>query len=124
MKLFHSTAIALLIVTGTTTAVFAGETAKNSLDKFYIKTATVSFADLDLANPEDAATLLERIEKTSMKVCRAHDGLVGTEKLIAARHCFTDSYKNGVAAINSKKNLDIEAVAARATSSRDVVAAD
>lgn len=124
MKLFHSAAIALLIVTGTTTAVFAGETAKNSPDKFYIKTATVSFADLDLANPEDAATLLDRIGKTSMKVCRGHNGLVGTEKLIATRLCFTDSYKNGVAAINLKNNMDIEAIAARATSSRDVVATD
>lgn len=123
MKLVHNIAIAMLAVAGST-VVFADEAAGNSLDAFSIKTATVSYADLDLTAPSDAATLLDRIEKTAMKVCRRYDGGTGTERLMAARLCFRDSYANGITAINSKKNLDIEALAARATTSRDVVATD
>ncbi len=124
MKLFHSTAAALLIVTATTTAAFADEVVISAFQSFDVKTATVSFADLDLANPADAATLVERIEKTSRKVCKRLDSGTGLEEHLASRACFADSFQGGIDTINSRMNLDIESIAASATPGRDVVAAD
>jgi UrcA family protein len=125
MKLFHSTAAALLIVTATTTAAFADEVEISAFQSFDIKTATVSFGDLDLASPADAATLVERIEKTSRKVCKRLDSGTGLEEHLASRACFIDSYQGGIATINSRMSLDIESIAARsAGASREVVAAD
>jgi UrcA family protein len=123
MKLFHSTAAALLIVTATT-AAFADEVVISGFQSFDVKTATVSFADLDLASPADAATLVKRIEKTSRKVCKRLDSGTGLEEHLALRACFADSYQSGIDTINSRMNMDIESIAASEASSRDVVAAD
>lgn len=121
MKLIHNITIALLATIGSASAAFADA---DSAENFVIKTANVSYADLDLTTPTDAAALLERIEKTAMKVCRRLDGGSPMDRLLATQECFKASYSNGVTAINARKNVDIEAVAARATTSRDVVAAD
>ena len=124
MKLLHSTAIALLIVTGITTVVHADELVSDPFQIVDVKTATINFADLDLNNPADAQTLLDRINKTTRIVCQRIDTGTGLEEMKATRLCFADSYKNGIVAINSKKNVDIEAIAARARESREVVTAD
>lgn len=123
MNLFHSTAIALTIITGATSAVFAKE-AENGFVSLDVKTETVSFADLDLTTSADAATLLDRVGKTARKVCQRFASGTGIEELQAARACFNDSYRSGISAINAKTKLDIEALAASTTAGLDVVASD
>ena len=124
MKLFYRSAIALFIVSGTTSAAFAEKVTLNPFETIDVKTAMVSFADLDLANPADASAMLDRIDSTVRKVCRGASSGNAIQEMKEERLCFAESYKSGVVAINVKKNVDIEAIAASAATGLEVVAAD
>ena len=123
MKLIYSSAITLVILAGSNTAALAdaGNDLQYHADEV---TATVSFADLNLASPADAKTLLDRMHATARKVClRARSGN-SIDALKEQRQCLSESYNNGIAIINSNRGIDVEALAARASTSRAIVGAD
>jgi UrcA family protein len=122
MKLIFSSAIALVFA-GSTTAAFA-KTESNTSSGLDEVIAVVSFADLDLASPTDAHTLLDRVHKTARKVCLRSNAGTSLEAMKDRRTCMTESYARGVAAINAKKSIDVEALAAQAPISREIVVAD
>ena len=124
MKLFYRSAIALFIVSGTTSAALAEKVTLNPFETLEVKTAMVSFADLDLANPADASAMLDRIDSTARKVCRGAGSGNAIQEMKEERLCIAESYKSGIVAINAKKNVDIEAIAASAATGLEVVAAD
>ena len=124
MKLFYRSAIALFIVSGTTSAAFAEKVPLNPFETLEVKTAMVSFADLDLANPADASIMLDRIDSTARKVCRGSKSAFAIQEMKEERLCIAESYKSGIVAINAKKNVDIEAIAASTATGLEVVAAD
>ena len=123
MKLLFSSAIALVIVAGSTTAAPA-EVQSNLRFTSDGPTATVNFADLNLASPGDAKILLDRIHVTARRVCLHANPGNWLEALQDQRRCLGESYNNGIAIINSQRGIDVEALAARASTSREVVGAD
>ncbi|MES2624790.1 MAG: UrcA family protein [Pseudomonadota bacterium] len=123
MKAIFKTAIALVITAGFSTAVFA-DVAKSPLQSFDIKTRTVSFADLDLAEPTDAQMLIDRIRSTAKKVCRSAHTHLSVQEGKAMKICLNESYKNAILVINENRSMDVEAIAASSAVSREIVVAD
>jgi UrcA family protein len=78
-----------------------------------VKSVVLRFSDLNPAQPADAARLLNRVKIAARKACIRNDE--GRQIFLGAdiKACIADSYANTVAAINAKRNLNLEAVAAR-----------
>jgi UrcA family protein len=77
------------------------------------KSLTVHFGDLNPALPADASELLARVRVAARNACiRNGDSrqiFLGPDR----KACVAESYSHAVAAINAKRNVDLEAIAAR-----------
>ena len=77
------------------------------------KSVTVHFGDLNPAFPADASELLARVRLAARNACLRnvdrHQIFLGPDR----KACIATSYANAVTAINAKRDVDIEAVAAR-----------
>jgi UrcA family protein len=77
------------------------------------KSLTLHFGDLNPAFPADASELLARLRIVARNACIRNDEsrqiFLGPDR----KACMAASYANAVAAINAKRNVDLEAVAAR-----------
>jgi UrcA family protein len=87
------------------------------------KTVTVHFGDLNPAFPADASELLARVRLAAHNACvrnvDRNQIFLGPDR----KACIATSYANAVAAINAKRDVDIEAVAARHDSDTNLNAA-
>jgi UrcA family protein len=77
------------------------------------RSITVHFGDLDPHSPADASALVARVKRGSRNACLRDDEqrqiFLGHDR----KHCIAHSYASAIAGINAKRNVDIEAVAAR-----------
>jgi UrcA family protein len=77
------------------------------------RSLTVHFGDLNPALPADAAELLARVRVAARGACIRNDEsrqiFLGPDR----KACIATSYANAVAAIDAKRNVNLEAVAAR-----------
>lgn len=77
------------------------------------RTVTVHFGDLNPAFPADASELLGRVKLAARNACirnvDRNQIFLGPDR----KACMATSYANAVAAINAKRDVDLEAVAAR-----------
>lgn len=76
------------------------------------KSVTVHFGDLNPALPGDATELLARLRLAARNACNrnaeSRQIFLGPDR----KACLAQSYANAVAAINAKRNVDLEAIAA------------
>jgi UrcA family protein len=87
------------------------------------RTITVHFGDLDPRSPADASALVARVKLGSRNACLRNDEqrqiFLGRDR----KDCIAQSYASAIAGINAKRNVDIEAVAARHDATRNLNAA-
>lgn len=87
------------------------------------RSITLHFGDLNPAHPADASELLGRVRVAARNACIRNDEtrqiFLGPDR----KACMATSYANAVAAINARRNVDLEAVAARADDSTNLSAA-
>jgi UrcA family protein len=95
MKTFAFAVAALIACPGLATAQPAFEKA--------VPTATIGYADLNLADPGDARAMLARIRKASADTCRASPGMVGndTDTLMRLDDCYRRSVRRAVGDLNA-----------------------
>lgn len=73
----------------------------------------VSIRGLDLRNPLDAKILLNDILKASEQLCNGHNPGSTMRAFLNEKDCVNGNYEKTIARINSKYDVDIEAVASR-----------
>lgn len=77
------------------------------------RTITVHFGDLNPRTPADAAALVARVKLAARNACLRNDEqrqiFLGPDR----KACIAQSYASAIAAINAKRNVDLEAVALR-----------
>lgn len=77
------------------------------------RSLTVHFGDLNPAVPADASELLARVRLAARNACLRNDEsrqiFLGDDR----KRCMAHSYANAIAGINAKRNVDVEAMAAR-----------
>ena len=87
------------------------------------RSITLHFGDLNPSRPADAAELLGRVRVAARNACIRNDEsrqiFLGPDR----EACMAASYANAVAAINARRNVDLEAIAARAGDSTNLSAA-
>lgn len=76
---------------------FAAQSAVADTGFDDVKTATVSYADLDLSKPAGAATLYRRLKAAARMVCSPYDSRI-TRK--SWRECYDNAISDAVAEIN------------------------
>jgi len=66
---------------------------------------SVAYADLDLRQAQDAATMLKRIRRAAGEACRQSPGLVGNDAdtVLRARDCYRQAVARAVAGLNAPK---------------------
>ena len=122
MKLILNSVAALVIVTASTaTMADVEDTLGYRVDTV---TEMVEIADLDLASPTDAQTLLKRIHRATKKVCFRVNEELSVRAMKDFRRCRTDSYERGIATINLARRIDLEALAGNTRLSREIVVAE
>ncbi|HVZ99385.1 MAG TPA: UrcA family protein [Caulobacterales bacterium] len=62
--------------------------------------ARVSYADLNLSNPQDAQTMLDRISDTARQVCKV-TGRDSLDAMVMQRDCTRETVARTVARLNS-----------------------
>ena len=105
-------------------STYAGEVQSRNIN---VRSRVVTFYDLDLAQPADAQTLLQRIRGTVKTVCRKSS--VNTMDLYAnidVNRCMESSYRDTVAQVDrseppSRFNTDIEKIAGMVKEPRNLV---
>ena len=116
------TTLAFITLTGAlfgATNTFAGDVQSQSIN---VRSKVVTFYDLDLANPADAQTLLNRIQRASKGVCKGSgDRPIELRAAIDRNRCMESSYRDTVAQVDSRFNTSIEKIAAQAEEQRDLV---
>jgi UrcA family protein len=91
--------------------------------EYDLRNIKVHFGDLNPALPADASELLARVKLAARNACLRNVDrrqiFLGPDR----KACMASSYANAVAAINAKRNLDLEAVAALHDTSTNLNAA-
>lgn len=84
---------------------------------------TVHFGDLDPAVPADASALVARVRLAARNACIRNDE--GRQIFLShdRKACVAQSYAAAIAGINAKRNVDLEATAARHDAQRKLNAA-
>ncbi len=77
------------------------------------QSVTLHFGDLNPALPADAAELLTRLSMAARRACIRNDESRQIFPAPDRKACMAASYANAVADVNAKRNVDLEAVAAR-----------
>jgi len=104
---------------GAVSSTLAGDVQSKSVD---VRSRVVSFYDLDLANPPDARTLLDRIHKAARDACsRSGDRPVDLNANIDRDRCMNTSFTNTVVQVDSRFNTSIEKVAGMAGEQQDLM---
>jgi UrcA family protein len=87
------------------------------------RSRVVHFGDLDPALPADAATLLKRLDVAARRTCIRNDE--GRQIFLSVEHkaCIANGYADAIARINAKRNIDLQAIAARHEQGRNLNAA-
>jgi UrcA family protein len=77
------------------------------------KAVVLHFGDLNPAVPADASELLARLRLVARNACIRNDEWRQIFLADGRKACIDASYARAVAGINAKRNVDLEAVAAR-----------
>jgi len=99
----------------TFTSVLFGASASvlaegNQAGNYDVQTKVVKFGDLDLVNPGDAQVLLQRLQSAAKNTCKRSDW--STDRFGSDRaRCQKAGYKDAVAQIDNRYNINIEAIA-------------
>jgi UrcA family protein len=87
------------------------------------RSITVRFGDLNPGLPADASELLARVRVAARDACLRND----EDPKLFLEHdlktCISQSYANAVATINARRNVNLEATAARHESNQNLNAA-
>jgi UrcA family protein len=97
MKTSILATIALLSIAGPT---LAAQPAANAPP-----TVSVAYADLDLNQARDAATMLKRIQRAAADACRQAPGYVGndTDTILRVDSCYRQALARAVAGLDAPK---------------------
>ena len=121
MKISNTLAVISLsgMLLGAAGSTLAGDVQLQYTDA---RSGIVTFNDLDLTNPTDAQTLLDRIYTAAKVACsrsgdRGQDLHVGIDR----ERCIEISVMNTVARIDKRFNINIKDVAATAGEQEDLV---
>jgi UrcA family protein len=77
------------------------------------RSITVHFGDLNPALPADASALLDRVRLAARNACLRNDESRQIFLADDREACVAEAYAKAIAAINAKRKVDVETVAAR-----------
>ena len=120
MKTFAN--LIVITITGALLSASASVLAEGNQSGIYdARTKVVEFADLNVGNPNDAQVLLQRLQSAAEKTCYrvgwSQDRL-GSDRA----RCEKSAYKDAVAKIDGKFNIDLEEIASVAQHGNELAA--
>jgi UrcA family protein len=89
-----------LIASALAALALAGMAAPSALAEKRTVSMTISYADLDLASPAGAKSMLNRLQKASRKVCGTSTHR-SPEEMTWAKACMTDAMSSAVSRLNA-----------------------
>jgi len=81
--------------------LMAGPAGAQSIDDSVVKSVTVSYADLNLAQDQGAQTMFQRIKHAAATVCGAAPGLRELRADAAYEQCRKDAVSHAIAKLNA-----------------------